>query len=171
MTAPHWLPEIIPFGDYGGDWNRYLEVVYDCFRRDFKERSRQLTFRGRPVSTRYHPAYENKDYSFWHLIQEGQVEEERTPDFRRCERIGWIRAVIENAGDPSVRVWENERLKDRGPDRRVILWLEEEFLVVLADRRNYWLLVTAYTTDRANRIEKLRKEYEAYKQAGPATLR
>ena len=36
---------------------------------------------------------------------------------------------------------------------------------------DYWLLVTAYTTGRANRIEKLRKEYQAYKQAGPATLR
>jgi len=112
-----------------------------------------------------------KTILFWHLIQEGQIEEERTPDLRRCERIGWIRAVIENEADPRVKVWENERLKDRGPDRRVILWLDEEFLVVLGDRRTYWLLLTAYTTDRANRIEKLRREYEAYKQAGPATLR
>src|SRR5215831_7742072 len=113
MTAPSWLPDIIPLEDYGGDWNRYLEAVYECFRHDFKDRQRQLVFRGRPVGTRYHPAYENKDYSFWHLIQEGQVEEERTPDFRRCERIGWIRAIIENSGDPRVKVWENERLKDR----------------------------------------------------------
>ena len=99
------------------------------------------------------------------------MKKNEPPDRRRCERIGWIRALIENALDPRVRVWENERLKDRGPERRVILWLDEEFLVVLGDRRTYWLLLTAYTTDRANRIEKLRKEWEAYKKAGPATLR
>ncbi len=169
MTAPHWLPDIIPFGDYGGDWNRYLEVLYDCFRHDFKDP--QLMFRGKRVRTSYHPAYENKDYSFWHLIQEGEIEDERTPDFRRCERIGWIRAIIENSDDPAVRVWENVRARRRGVERRVLLWLNEEVLVVLGDRGTYWSLITAYTTDRAHRIEKLRMEYEAYKDAGPATLR
>ena len=171
MTAPHWLPDIIQFGDYGGDWNRYLEVVYDCFRQDFKGSHRQLTFRDKPVRTSYHPAYENKDYSFWHLIQEGEIEDERTPDFRRCERIGWIRAIIENADDDLVRVWENVRVRRRGNERRVLLWLNEEYLVVLGDRGTYWSLVTAYATDRTNRINKLRKEYEAYKNAGPAPLR
>lgn len=169
MTAPHWLPDIIPLEDYGGDWERYLEAVFECFQRDFKDR--ELRFRGKPVRTSYHPAYENKDYSFWHLMQEGKVEDERTPDLRRCERIGWIRPVIENAGDTQIRVWENERPRRRGNERRVLLWLNEEFLVVLGDRHTYWTVVTAYPTDRTRRIDKLRRECEAYEQAGPAPLR
>lgn len=165
MTAPHWLPDIISLGDHGGDWDRYLEAVYACFRKDFREHVPE--FRGRPVGVRYHPAYENKDYSFWHLIQEGQIEEDRTPDLRRCERIAWIRAIIENAGDPAIKVWENERWGEG----RVLLWMDEEFLVVMGDRRSYWILLTAYTTDRQHRKDKLRREYEAFKKAGPAPLR
>ncbi len=163
--APSWLPPLILLNEYGGDWSRYLEGVYECFKNDFK--ARVVTFRGLPIRTRYHPSYQNRDYSFWHLIQEGQLEEERTPDLRRCERIAWIRAVIEHSNDPTVRVWENERFGER----RALLWLEEEFLVVLGDRRKYWLLLTAYTTEHQHRRNKLRKEYEAWKKAGPAPLR
>lgn len=171
MTAPHWLPDVILFSDYGSDWNSYVEALYRTFRSDFKDRNRQLTFRGKPIRTSYHPAYDDKDYSFWHLIQEGEVEDERTPDLRRCERIAWIRPIIENAIDPCVNVWENVRARRRGNERRVLLWLNQEYLVVLGDRGSYWSLVTAYMTERANRIDKLRREYETYKNAGPATLR
>jgi hypothetical protein len=166
--APHWLPDIIKLNDYGGDWDRYLNAVYDCFSQDFKDRNRQLTFRGKPVRTNYYPAYENKDATFWHLIQEGKVEDERTPDLRRCERICWVRPIIENCTDETVKVWENVRPRPRGNEVRILLWLDEQFLVVLGDRGHYWTLVTAYTTERDHRIRTLRKEYEAYKNAGPA---
>lgn len=166
--APHWLPDIIKLNDYGGDWDRYLNAVYDCFRQAFKDRNRQLTFRGKPVRTNFHPAYENKDATFWHLIQEGKVEDERTPDLRRCERISWVRPIIENCTDEAVKVWENVRPRPRGNERRILLWLNEQFLVVLGDRDHYWTLVTAYTTEREHRIRKLREEYEGYKNAGPA---
>lgn len=166
MTAPHWLPEIMSLDEYGGDWNRYEEALFECFVRDLKWR--RVSFRGKPVATSYHPAYENKDHSFWHLTQEGKVEDERTPDLRRCERICWIKPIIENAEDPCVRVWENERDSKRGKERRTLLWFNEEYMVVLGDRGKYWSLITAYPTEETHRIRKLREEFEAYKQAGPA---
>ena len=43
------------------------------------------------------------------LVQEGKVEDDRTPDLRRCERIRWPRPIIEHESEDSILVWENER--------------------------------------------------------------
>lgn len=162
---PHWLPPLVMLEAYGGDWHAYEAAVYAIFKADFIDAA--LTFRGMCVGLRRHPMYNNREWAFWHVIQEGPVEENRTPDMRRCERIRWVRAVIDHAHDPAVKVWENVR---RG-ERRFLLWLEsQDFLVVLAWRgRGYAMLVTAYPTDRGHTRRKLRQEYEqARKQAGPA---
>jgi hypothetical protein len=48
---------------------------------------------------------------------------------------------------PAVKTWTNRR----GGKTRLLLWLEEvEYLVVLEDRRERWMLWTAYCTDRGH---------------------
>lgn len=106
-----------------------------------------------------HPLTHGKEATFWHMIQEGAVEEDRTPDFRRCERIRWPRPIIEHDDDSRVKVWVNQR---RG-EQRICLWFEQEnYLVILADRGKYILPWTAYLVEQPHRQRKLRKEYEAY---------
>jgi hypothetical protein len=64
----------------------------------------------------------------------------------------------------AIKVWEN---KKQG-ERRICLWLEDkEYLVVLAERRGYTLLWTAYPVTEAHRQKKLRREYEDYKRLMP----
>ncbi len=99
------------------------------------------------------------------MISEGGDESNRTLDSDWCERIAWAKAIIENADDPRVLVWENTR----GSERRICLWLEErEYVVILADRRGYLLPWTAYTVTQPHRKRKFRKEYEEWmrSQAG-----
>lgn len=36
---------------------------------------------------------DGKEATFWHMIQEGRIEEDRTPDIRRCERIRWPKPI------------------------------------------------------------------------------
>jgi len=160
-NSSDWLPSLIELSDYGGRWDAYESAVYQTFRHDFIDS--QPTFQGKNVGTRIHPKHKNKEYAFWHLIQEGNIEEERTPDLRRCERIGWIRAIIEHVNDPDVKVWDNTR----GKDHRTLLWLEElDFLVILGWRRQgYWMLITAYPTDRNHTRRKLLKEYNSCKKS------
>ena len=80
------------------------------------------------------------------------------PDLRRCERIRWPRPIIDHGAEPVIRVWENER---KG-ERRICLWLENaDYLVVLARRRGYVLLWTAYPVTQPHRRRKLLREYEA----------
>jgi len=153
----NWLPALVLFEECGGNWSKYLDLLYDYFKKDFVE-SLPL-YEGRRLGLKKHPKTDGKEATFWHMIQEGPEEEDRIPDLRRCERIRWPRPVIENSRDTTVKVWRNER---KGEDR-ICLWLElEEYLVVLADRKKYILPWTAYMVIKPHQKRKLQREYENY---------
>lgn len=155
--TPDWLPPLVLFNDYGGNWHAYLEAVYAWFKQDFVDS--KPTFQGRRLGLKRLPVTYGKEATFWHMIQEGPVEEDRIPDFRRCERIRWPRKIIEHDADPAIKAWRNQR---RGEDR-ICLWFEQEsYLVILADRGDYILPWTAYPVEQPHQQGKLQKEFEAY---------
>jgi hypothetical protein len=154
-----WLPPLVLFSDFDGDWERYLDALYAWFKLDFIDS--KPAFEGRRLGLKRHPMTLGKEATFWHMIQEGKVEDERIPDFRRCERIRWPKPIIERNSDPLIKVWRNKR----GREERVCLWLEQEnYLVILADRGEYILPWTAYLVERPHQQRKLQKEYEGYWQ-------
>ncbi|MFZ5818761.1 MAG: hypothetical protein ACOYYJ_02580 [Chloroflexota bacterium] len=158
-----WLPPLVLFADYQGDWDRYVEVLYSYFKQDFVDS--RPKFQGKQLQLKRHPIEQGKEATFWHLISEGKTEQERNPDFRRCERIRWPRPIIENGSEPPLKIWENAR---KG-ERRICLWLEQEdYVVVLAERSGYLLLWTAYLVTRNHTKKKLQQEYETFKKAGAA---
>jgi hypothetical protein len=149
-------PALLRLEDSCGDWNSYEDEIYSVFQADVIQHD--LRFRGLRVSARRLPEHARKWASFWHLISEGHVEDDRLPDLRRCERIRWVRWVIENADTlDDIDVWQNQR----GRDTNWLLWFREEYLVILGARSDYFLLRTAFCTDREHRRQKLRKERDA----------
>jgi len=152
-----WLPPLILFKKYQGDWNVYVEALYQYFKTDFVDS--KPSYEGRKLNLKRHPIEQGKEATFWHMISEGEREEDRLPDFRRCERICWPKPVIEHSPDAMIKVWKNRR---RG-ETRICLWLEsEDYLVILADRKEYILPWTAYLVDQPHRKRKLQREYEQY---------
>lgn len=163
MTDLHWLPDLVQLNDFNGNWEKYLSAVYSFFYQDFVV-SRPI-FKGQILSLKRYPLYENKEITFWHIISEGNEETERTPDFRRCERIRWPRPIIENFQNPNIKIWENSR----NNEVRICIFLDNvDYLVVLAKRRGYILLWTAYPITRSHQKRKLMKEYHAYINANAA---
>lgn len=161
IGAPGWLPPLVLLKDYGGDWSQYVEAVYACFQEDFIDSNPE--FQGRRLGLKRHPLSNGKEATFWHLTSEGMDEATRTPDLRRCERIRWPRPVIANSEDDVVKVWTNVRTGAKGEETRICLWLEtQEYLVILADRKQYILPWTAYVVDRPHQKKKLQKEFEKY---------
>lgn len=155
MTEPPaWLPALVLFGDHGGDWPRYLEVLYRYFQDDFI--TSKPVFRGEKLALKRHPMIQGKEATFWHIISEGRQEAERLPDLRRCERVRWPRPVVDHADASELKVWCN----DRHGEERVCLWFEaQDYLVVLARRNGYLLLWTAYPVTEEHRRRKLRREW------------
>ena len=152
-----WLPPLVLLGDYGGNWDVYLEAIYDWFKLDFIDS--KPVFQGRRLGLKRHPVIHGKEATFWHMTSEGMEEENRTPDIRRCERIRWPKPVIDRSDDSAIKVWRNKR----GREERICLWLEREnYLVILADRGEYILPWTAYLIEQQHRQNKLQKEYEEY---------
>jgi hypothetical protein len=152
-----WLPPLLRLEDFGGRWDRYVEAVWEVFRRDFIDSA--PTLEGKRVSFRWGQRLEGKAATFWHIVTEGAIEDARLPDLRRCERIGWPRALIDAADTDNGRVWETYR----GSERRVLLSPPDfSYLVVLADRGDYLLLWTAYPVEQDRRRQGFRREYEDY---------
>ena len=161
MTSnPNWLPALVLISDYGGDWDKYLNALYQFFRKDFIES--KPVFRGTSVGITKHPYSQGKESTFWHIISEGKTEEDRTPDFERCKRVRWPRAIIENRETPSIQVWETMR----GREKRILLrflFEESDYLVVLAEHKGAVLLITAYLVTRESQKRRLQQEFERFK--------
>lgn len=156
------IPALLQFAAFDGDWIAYETELNRIFVAEIARGN--LTFRGNKVNCRRLPETAGRWASFWHLVQEGKVEDDRTPDLRRCERIRWVSWAIKNAdSDKDIDVWENTR----GTETNVLLWVREEYLVVLGARQDYWLLRTAYCTEKSGRIAQLKRERDAFHRHSP----
>ncbi len=159
--AYDWLPELMLMADFQGNWDLYCANLYSSFLGDFVYN--KPAFNGLSVNQKRYPESQGKSATFWHIISEGADEEERTPDFRRCERIRWPRAVIDNFSD--VKMWENQRKNKTN----VCLWIEDEdYLVILRKGNGYYLFWTAYLVTQKHQKRKLEKEYQAFIKANVA---
>lgn len=157
LDKPAWLPNIICIDNYGGDWEKYLKVIYKIFKKDFIRNP--PIYESKKIYTIIKPKIDGKELGFWHLISEGKVEENRTPDLRRCERINWPKPIIKNCNCFEILIWKAKRHSDK----RLYFWFEKfEYLIILSIRKNFYLLITSYLTDKNHTKRKLRKEYEAY---------
>ncbi len=148
------FPELLKLSQYCGDWEQYLDEVYRIYLSEVVNGG--LCFLGLPVSCQYRPAINGKHFGFWHLISEGEKEDDREINFRRCERIRWIAYMLKSGYAGDIDCWVNKRKRSD----MVLLWYEaENYLVVLEQRSKYLLLKTAYV-HHPKKARKLRAEQE-----------
>lgn len=154
-----WLPPLILLNDYLA--NEYLNAVYEIFKQDFEYSKPK--FANYEVRLKKHPIYKDKSATFWHMISEGGIESERMPNIRRCERIGWIKPIMEkfSLSQPSNDiVWWIEKRK---AEERFHLALKDfSYLVIVANRSHYVLPWTAFPIEHVHQKQKLKKKYENY---------
>ena len=157
------FPDLIYFEDYQGDFRAYFTAVYKVFEQNFiRTQPKYLNVR---ISVKKFPEVDGIHRTFYHITHEGKDENDRQPDFRRMERIRFPKFMIDNNPHEEILIWKNKR----GTDERILLYNEgEQFVVVLAERKGFYLFVTAYYIERQHRRDKLMKEYAAYIKAKTA---
>ena len=163
MTTPAWLP--VRFDRTKFPTVADLELAaWAVYHKDF---ATQAKFRAEnvAVSRRPHKARADREHTYWHMVTEGEPEEVRkTPMVDRLERMPWTRPVIENESDAAaaIKVWANER----HGNRHICIWLDQQnYIVVLKQCAEHYLLKTAYCPEHKRRVQ-LHREYAAWKKDG-----
>lgn len=161
-----WLPEIEQVD--ANNWNLTSESLYDIFYHDFIQN--RVFYKGLPVNVRKYPRDDNKEEAYYHVTCKDYTgNKERSPDFRRSERIRWIRAFIDNyhkcekcelSNCDGIKIWEEPY---KNGNTRVMMLLEEERYIVILERRNgFYLLITAYYLDYDHSLKKCLNKYNQY---------
>lgn len=139
---PEWLPEMAPVNPWT---EATYDMLYEIFCRDIRDSN--LKYSGHGVWI-FRDLEDGKEAIFWHLTSRKEkakkiprrkrkffpadqevIQPERLPDMRRCERLPWIKPLIEHPADPEVLAWDY----DEG-DRTVktYVWIREyDFVVIL----------------------------------------
>ncbi|MDP9832671.1 hypothetical protein [Trueperella abortisuis] len=86
---------------------------------------------------------------------------------QRCIRLKWVRILVEifNTEFPDeidIRWWLDNKRTSR--PRYVLTRPEFDYIVVIEQRLDYALLVTAYFAEHEHRRQKLKKEHDEYWQ-------
>lgn len=155
------LPNLIL---YSGNWDEYEEILYSVFKRDFLD--------SQPILKRFkvfiivEPKFKGKEWSFWHITSEGEIESKRTPNFRKCERICWIKPIIESYPHQIIKAWP---IKEKGRMKICLCYGDWEYLVVLRRIKKGFLLITAHPIEYNNTKRKLEKQYIDFKNTKTAS--
>lgn len=165
---PDWLPEIATVNPWTEDT---YEMLYEIFCRDI--RGHNLRYIGNDVWI-FPEMEDGKEKIFWHLTTrdakrkkiprrkrrfypEGQtdIETERLPDLRRCERLPWVKSLIEHPSEPEVLAWDYEE-----GDRTVktYIWIKDQDFVVIMKKypNGKRRLITSFYVNRSFK----RKDFE-----------
>jgi len=166
METPNWLEPLTRLEDFNGDPEAYIAHLFSVFTRDFITNT--PIFQGKKV---LHDKKDDngKPQAFSHITTEENCQtKQRELCLRRCERIAWIKAVIENSNDQKVLVWKKEQNTSKRGAVRIFLFLEnEDFLVILEETKWVRYLVTAIYVDNPNQKRKHQKAYESYEKTNP----
>jgi hypothetical protein len=84
----------------------------------------------------------------------------RLPDFRRCERLPWLKPILENSTKPEILAWEHT---EGDGITKVYVWLKNhDYLAIMKKtKKGSLILLTAYWIEYSHAKKKLMKKYEA----------
>lgn len=148
------------------DIENYIDSLYQIFLRDLVYNKAPWKDSGLYVSMRRYDEVNGRHAIFWHIITGGStVEENRILEEHRCVRLGWILPLIlkfnnDYPEEKEIRWWIDARRSSH--PRYIITKPEYDYVVVVEERSEYALLVTAYYIEREHRRRKLRNEHDRY---------
>lgn len=164
------------------DASKIFDVLYEIFHCDFV---RNKTFLAEKIyiNPQSHCLEDNKEKVFWHLTSREEKEEYwengikkyrslgRFPDYRRAERIGWVKQIIENYHHEKIKLFYH-RESNKKRDIRLYLWAYEDDFVVILQKlgKSESFLVTSFYIDHKGKREDYQKRFENY-QNGDENLK
>lgn len=161
---------------------KLFDVLYRCFYDDFVAQKTYLNSQIY-IDPKSHQKDEEKELVFWHLTtKETKIDKkigkrwvtimERVFDFRRAERLTWIKKIIENHSMADIKIFYHKETNEK-QDIRLYLWLEDYDFVVILQKigKNSSYLVTSFYIDRYGKRNEYKRRYEVYSKKSDENLK
>lgn len=150
------------------DATEFFDYLYTFFHRDFVA-DRTYLNGTIYIDPRSHRLDDGKESDFWHLTSREEKRQVRDgnkwvrrsigryPDYRRSERIEWVKQIITQHDHENVKSFYHQE-SNRKRDIRLYLWAYEDDFVVILQKlgRSSSFLVTSFYIDH----DKKRADYE-----------
>lgn len=153
------VPDILYLEGFGGNYSRYIDEIYNIFKRDLIEK--RPKFGSYNLALKFNPLFQDRAYTFYHMTHKGENENDRLPDLRRCERIAWAKWAIENVEKQSLKFWRQKR---KTSNNRICIQLcvedDVDYYVILEVRKDYILIWTAFVAELPHEKKKKEIEYQ-----------
>jgi hypothetical protein len=159
------LSELKPYFDDSvrQDDEQKLDELFGLFQRDFFDNPFSLN--GIPIKVKIHPytkqrrdglpEFYGKYYEkFVHVItreSKGKTKispKQRQLEPQRCNRIHWIKPILENHTDSRITVFKYK--EENGIIRDYYWFREKKYMVILEFVRPDFILITGFCVDRKN---------------------
>lgn len=162
------LPELIKI-TYPIESEETENMLYDLFRNNLYDVD--WYYKDKIVFMREQPKYHDKEESFFHIISNKHISGSSyyTIDIERAKRMLWGKAIIENEPCPNqccpgIYVWEINYGKIK---RTKLFHPKYNYLIILEERKEYWLYITSYRISNSYRRREIIAEYKKTKNAKP----
>lgn len=170
-TDCKWLPNINPCINFS-EYAQYEKECYAVFRKMFFEDG--VTYNGLPIRVKTSPKYLEYETAFVHLTCKTESANptdvnDREPDFRRMERLHWIKAIIEKypcleecVDCEGILLYEEYHKGNENKIRTKMFFPKEQYIIILEKRKTYYQLITAFYIERGFEDKNINKYYDKY---------
>lgn len=157
MSESGWLPEMFSVNPWEHDtYDKLYDVFHDFFIAG------EVIFRGQSVG--YDSAIvDGRANGFWHITTRKDVKTgERLPDPRRCERLPWLKPMVENSDKVEVLAWEYD---DGDGVNKLYVWLKDHDYVAIMkkNKKGKLYLLSAFWVEYPSAKRKLMQKYQSSK--------
>lgn len=155
MSTPSWLPALFNVNPW--DQTTY-ESLYGIFHNDFIANK---THHDKTYVNFSRTKEDGKEKIFWHVTtRDDKQNGERLPDLRRCERLPWLKPILESPVRAEILVWE---YTEGDGAIKTYVWVKDHDYVAIMKKTNKGglILLTAYWLEYNNAKKKLRRKYDA----------
>lgn len=163
-SIPSWLPNLLLFEDFKNDWGKYEAALYKEFGKTIK--SQNFKYQNKTVGYDKKKSSTSREEIFEHLISEEKDKNDptagRIPDIRRCERLCWIRPILDNLGSCEISPMIYPQTLRPSDIREIIYIPELEYVIILRKGRNQYFLITAYRVEDPKRRARFEKNYKNF---------
>lgn len=158
------------------------DELYEYFCEDFVDKKTYLN-KNIYINPKSDKKDDGKELVFWHLTTRETkyqkkvgnrwvIQKDRLTDYRRAERLSWIKSMIENHSIDDIKMFYHKETNVK-EDIRLYLWLKESDFVVILQKigKKSSYLVTSFYIDRDGKRKEYQKRYDNYMSKNDVKLK